>query len=68
MLQDRQIRFIAQDDIEDIGGIACRDDHGLGAVLRELIRGGFPIAPKKFCTVARPQDDAETHILIYAFS
>jgi hypothetical protein len=39
MLQDRQLCFIAQDGIEDIGGIACGDDHGLGAILRQLIRG-----------------------------
>src|SRR4029450_5447413 len=39
MLHNRQLRFIAQDGIEDIGRIACRDNHRLGAVLRELIRG-----------------------------
>src|SRR5262245_44855938 len=39
MLHDRQLRFITQDGIKDIGRIACRDDHGLGAILRELIRG-----------------------------
>ena len=39
MLHNCQLRFIAQDGIEDIGGIACGDDHGLGAILRQLIRG-----------------------------
>ena len=33
MLQNRQLCFIAQDGIEDIGRIPCRDDHGFGAVL-----------------------------------
>ena len=39
MLHQRQLRCIAQDGLEALGRIARRDDHWLGAVLRELIRG-----------------------------
>src|SRR5215510_1606320 len=39
MLQNGQLRFIAQDGVENVGGIAYRNDHRLGAILRELIRG-----------------------------
>lgn len=38
-LQNRQLRCSAQDGLQDLGRLACRADHGRGAVWRELIRG-----------------------------
>ena len=37
VLHNRQLCFIAQNGIKNIGRIACRDDHRLGAVLRKLV-------------------------------
>src|SRR5712692_10705271 len=39
MLPDRQVRFIVTNFVEYVGRIADRDDHGLGTILRELVRG-----------------------------